>query len=120
MTVYEKGLVTVLICAVLFILISVPLVLRRVPRNIAYGFRTRATLNDDYLWYEANAHFGRGLIIASVVSMVCAGILYAVRSAVVPELFLKISIIALVVPSLAATFSTFRFLRSLAGKPERK
>jgi len=65
LTVYEKGLLTVVGCALMFAALSVPLILRRVPRNVVYGFRTRATLEDDAVWYAANAHFGRGLLGAS-------------------------------------------------------
>jgi hypothetical protein len=47
------------------VLISIPLILRKVPRNVVYGFRTRATLGDDLVWYEANAYFGRRLVVSA-------------------------------------------------------
>lgn len=59
MSVYEKGLVTILACNALFALVSLPLVFRKIPRNGFYGYRTRATLSSDFMWYEANAYFGR-------------------------------------------------------------
>lgn len=46
---YEKGLITMLGCGLLLAVLAVPLVLRRVPRNIVYGFRTRATLTSHHL-----------------------------------------------------------------------
>jgi hypothetical protein len=54
-----KALVTILICNAIFVMIAIPLILRKVPRNIIYGFRTRATLSGDFIWYEANAYFGK-------------------------------------------------------------
>lgn len=54
-----KTLVTILICDAVFVIISIPLILRKVPRNIVYGFRIRATLEDDFVWYAANAYFGK-------------------------------------------------------------
>ncbi len=112
MNVFEKGLITILFVDLVLALIAIPLLLRKVPRNIIYGFRTRATLSDDFVWYEANAHFGRGLVIASVVTAVAALVLYPVQS-LSPTAFLNASIVALVLPPLVATIATARFIRSL-------
>ena len=112
MSVFDKGILTILGCALLLVLLAIPLILRRVPRNIVYGFRTRATLSDDYVWYEANAHFGRGLLIANVITAIAALILYRTQS-LSPGFFLKASVVALVGPSLVAAFATWRFIRSL-------
>jgi hypothetical protein len=105
MSVFEKGLITIEVCAALFALLAVPLMLRWVPRNVVYGYRTRATLSDDALWYEVNAYFGRALFAASMVSGLAAYGLYS-WTGVAPEFFLKASIAALVVPSLIAALAT--------------
>jgi len=47
MTVFDKGLITMAGCALLFVIPAIPLMLRKVPRNIVYGHRTRKTLSDD-------------------------------------------------------------------------
>ena len=47
--VYFKGLVTVLICTLIFVIIAIPLILRKVPRNTIYGFRTPTTLANDFI-----------------------------------------------------------------------
>ena len=52
MSVYEKGLVTILGFSLILVLIAIPLILRKVPRNIVYGYRTRATLRDDYVRHQ--------------------------------------------------------------------
>ena len=110
--VYFKSLVTILLLAVVFALVALPLVLRKVPPNSLYGFRTPATLKNDKIWYEANAHFGRGMIMASIVSVLAILILYfIVRPA--PDLFFTISLIALVVPSAIAALLTFCHIRKL-------
>ncbi|HEU5402457.1 MAG TPA: SdpI family protein [Terriglobales bacterium] len=51
------------------ILVSLPLVLKLVPLNRWYGFRTRKTLSDESIWYEANYKGGMGLIVASVIAL---------------------------------------------------
>ncbi len=55
----------------LLVLVSIPLLLRWVPPNRFYGFRTAATFSDRALWYDANAlngrHlFGLGLVMVSL------------------------------------------------------
>lgn len=113
--VYFKGLVTVLICTLIFAVVAIPLALRKIPRNSIYGFRTQATLSDDFVWYEANAHFGRGILIAGIVSAVAMLILYNIPG-VYPECFLKLSIIVLAVPPLVAALMTQRFIRKIPRK----
>jgi hypothetical protein len=63
------ALVTLLLPLVT-IAISIPLVMRKVPPNLWYGFRTRKTLSDTSLWYEANYRGGLNLIIASVIALI--------------------------------------------------
>ncbi len=55
---------------IISILVSLPLVLKLVPLNRWYGFRTRKTMSNEDIWYEANYKGGMGLIVASVVALV--------------------------------------------------
>ncbi|MFI5119857.1 MAG: SdpI family protein [Thermoanaerobaculia bacterium] len=112
MSVYEKGLFTILACNALFALVSLPLVFRKVPRNGLYGYRTRATLASDFVWYEANAYFGLRFLIASAVTCVAAVFIY--RSGTLdPGTYLKASVALLVAPVLVAALLTNRHVRAL-------
>lgn len=51
------------------ILISLPLVLKLLPPNRWYGFRTRKTLSNADIWYAANYKGGVGLILASLIAL---------------------------------------------------
>lgn len=51
----------------LFIGMSIPPILGRVPPNPYYGFRTKKTLSDPKIWYEANRLSGHDLLIAGAV-----------------------------------------------------
>jgi uncharacterized membrane protein len=113
MNVFDKGFFTILGCSALFILVALPLALRKVPRNRVYGFRTRATLADDAVWFAANAHFGRGLVISSLCSSVIAFVLFVLQP-FPPEVFLPVSLLAIVAPNLLAAVVTWRYVRSLA------
>ncbi len=112
MDVFSKGLVTILAVSLLGVVIAIPLALRKVSRNPLYGFRTPRTLADDYVWYEANAYFGRAFVIACIITMVTVLGLYAVPN-ISANFFFVASIVALVVPSAVATILAFRFMRTL-------
>jgi len=51
----------------LLVLVSIPLVLRWVPRNRLYGFRIPATLGNESVWYDVNALHGRHLLSLGVL-----------------------------------------------------
>ncbi len=65
----EVTLFSILFASVglLFAGLSVPLILGRVPPNHHYGFRTRKTLSDSKIWYEANRLSGHDLLVAGAV-----------------------------------------------------
>jgi len=115
MTVFEKGLITIGVCAFVFALLAIPLMLRKVPRNVVYGYRTRATLSDDLVWYEANAYFGRALLIASIISALTIFVLYRGQY-LSPIAFLNTSVVVLVVPAAIAGLATARRVRSLTRR----
>ena len=50
----------------LTILISIPLVLGKVPMNSLYGVRFKKSFESEELWYKINAYGGRLLIIWSI------------------------------------------------------
>ncbi len=112
MSMFDKGFFTILGCAALLILVAVPLALRKIPRNIAYGFRTRATMASDEIWYEANAHFGRGLIVSTLCGTFVAWLIH-VHQPFSPDAFLPVSIFVLVAPSAIAALATASYVRNL-------
>ena len=75
----------------LLIALAVPLMRRSVPPNGWYGLRVAATFADEWVWYEANAHSGRDLMILGALQMVVA-VLPAVLG--VPEISYAITNIA--------------------------
>jgi hypothetical protein len=52
---------------VVFAMISIPLILRLVPPNGIYGFRTGATQSSRAIWYPANAFMGWALLAAAAI-----------------------------------------------------
>ena len=117
MDIYRHGLLLVLGCDAIFALIAIPLASRKVPRNMLYGYRTRTTLSDDFLWYEANAHFGRGLLIAAAVSALAVLVLQKTQLAGGPLYPLAI-VVVLAVPALIATISTNSYIAQLKNRSD--
>lgn len=109
MTVYEKGLVTVLALDALFVLLSIPLLIRKVGPNVVYGYRTRATLADATLWYEANAYFA-GRFIAACLASAAAAPFLARPGLLAPDTFLPVSVVLLGAPVTVAGVLTSRFV----------
>ena len=90
-------LVISLACLLVAVL-SVPLILQRVPRNAFYGFRTRKTLSSDAIWYPANVFAGQALALASVAA---AGLVSLVP-AEAPEWLPAVVLVAAVLAALVA------------------
>jgi hypothetical protein len=66
--------VLVLVSGVLIVLVSLPLIYRKVPMNALWGIRIRPAFESEERWYAINAYGGRqlarwaGLIIAAGVA----------------------------------------------------
>jgi len=111
--VYDKALISTLGIAALLALVALPLIFRKIPRNHAYGFRTPGTLRDDGVWYEANAHGGRGLVVAALAGALLELLLYENGRGLDPQTYLRATIAALVVPMTIAIIRTLLFIRTL-------
>jgi uncharacterized membrane protein len=68
----EVGNYSVLFAVVGLVLIgiSIPLIMRKVPPNSFYGCRTRKTLSDPKIWYEANHTSGIDFCVAGLIVFV--------------------------------------------------
>ncbi len=53
---------------VVFAMLSIPLILKLVPPNGIYGFRTGAAQSSRAIWYPANAFMGWALLAAAAIS----------------------------------------------------
>jgi hypothetical protein len=71
-------LFTFLASGILLALLSIPLLLGKIPPNGLYGFRVTATLEDPQLWYAVNAFAAKRLLFAGLSICVAAGGLYFV------------------------------------------
>ena len=91
-------------------LLSIPLMLKLVPPNGFYGFRTRQTLASRDLWFRANRFAGCALFLASGAS--------AAIFTFLPEYASGRSFVGLVVylaPLVAALGASFAYVRRVGG-----
>jgi uncharacterized membrane protein len=86
-------------CGVIAI-VSVPLLLKKVPPNAFYGFRTARTLGDRALWFRVNCFAGWAFLLASAVG---AFLLIAFPS---PNL----AVLQFIVPLAIALFASLGYL----------
>ncbi len=73
----ERQRVKLIALQVVIALVSVPLILRMVPPNGFYGFRTRVTMSSGEIWYSANAFMGWALLVAAAIAAIVLWILPA-------------------------------------------
>lgn len=59
----------------LLMLLALPMIRRKVPPNGLYGLRVSATLNNETVWYEANAVAGSDLMLIGCTIVVSSFVL---------------------------------------------
>jgi uncharacterized membrane protein len=92
----------------LMILVSVPMVMRRVPPNAFYGFRTPKTLSNPQIWYEANRRAGVNLIVAAILTMAfCAAVVWSFGAAR-GSIFLPLVLLVMILGSVAVSLLQLR------------
>jgi uncharacterized membrane protein len=65
---------------VVLVLVSIPLLLGKIPPNPYYGFRVAATLGDPKVWYETNRYSAKRLVVAGLSIVLAAVGLWFVPS----------------------------------------
>ena len=74
-----------LIVPLTIMLLAIPLILEKVPRNAFYGFRTASTMASDETWYRANKISGIALLVAGllwlILGLTLPNVMEPVRSA---------------------------------------
>lgn len=59
-----------IVAGIVFIVISIPTILEKVPPNNWYGFRVAKTLSDERIWYAANRVSGIDLLLAGLAIVI--------------------------------------------------
>ena len=98
--------------AVFFIAVFVPLMLRKIPMNGVYGFRTSESFKSDRNWYEINATSSR-IVVYSIVPVLVIGVC---KLFIAEHRFFYLNLAAFVLPLVIAAFMFRRIKRSQLQK----
>ena len=115
----DEGKVVLLILFVasglLLAVLSVPLIFRKIPPNYWYGFRVRATLENEEVWYPANAYAGKRLFWVGIGTVVSALVLFLLP---IPNVGIYASAVGgIVMVGLVVTLvQSFLYLRTLTER----
>lgn len=71
------AILSTLVVGLLGVLLAIPLLLNKIPRNGLYGFRTPLTLSSDEVWYPANRFAAKGLILWGLLNLIAALLAWA-------------------------------------------
>lgn len=93
--------------------IAVPLVLRKVKPNPFYGFRTRKTLTNEAVWYEANVYAGKWLAGAGIV-VASAAVAFSLMPGMDVGIYAWVMTGALVIAMSIGLITSFRYLNQIA------
>ncbi len=99
----------------LFMLLSRPMIKRRVKPNRWYGFRTPKTLSSPAIWYPANEFSGRRLFSTGVIVTVCSLLLAPLvhSGAKGIGIYGALMVVIMLVSLFSGIIASFRFLKRL-------
>jgi uncharacterized membrane protein len=97
----------------LFVGLSIPLIKKRVPPNPYYGFRTKKTLSDPKIWYEANRVSGRDLLVAGALITITSFVMLVFAQGWKPEQVVATLLSVMVLSLVGAVWHGFAVLRRM-------
>ena len=98
---------------VLFLILSVPVILKMVKPNHWYGFRTPKTLSNEAIWYKANYVFGWDLAGAGAVISLAAFVMPDIATHFPDVPAQRLKAVVMLGPLAVAIIHTFWVLRRL-------
>lgn len=69
-------LVLYIVTGLLLVGLSLPLIYCKIPPNPWHGFRVRATLEDEEVWYPVNEYAARRMLGVGIAAVVAAVVLF--------------------------------------------
>ncbi len=98
---------------ILEIIIGTPLLFEKIKQNYFYGLRTKKTLNNEKVWYNANKFFGREAIFDGVLLTIVSFFVFIYRYDFGVNFVTIIGIMFLIVPLFISIARSYYFLRNL-------
>ena len=89
------------------VLLSIPLLIKKVPPNRFYGFANRDTIDSDRVWYAVNRSFGLSLLVAGLVTAGGTAVLLAEKANLATKVVAGVEFVIVVGAFLVALGATF-------------
>ncbi len=96
----------------LLAVLSVPLIMGKIPPNGLYGFRVKKTMENPDIWYPVNAVGGKWLLAAGLVLALAAVGLFFVPG-ISLDVYSYVTLAVWAVLFTIAMVATFRYMNSL-------
>jgi uncharacterized membrane protein len=100
-----------MVVPLVMIALAIPMIARKVPPNIWYGFRTQKTLSSPAIWYPANRRSGIYMALAAATILIATLPLRGTEWS--PERSAPALLIVITGPILAALVASMVYLRKL-------
>jgi uncharacterized membrane protein len=100
----------------LFVGLAIPMVLKKIPPNPFYGWRTPKAYHSEAIWYEINRYSGRDILVLGVIQFVFTGLMLVLRFwniKVVFTLLVPGNLLILVGGTVILMIRGFRYLKKL-------
>jgi uncharacterized membrane protein len=96
----------------LLILVSIPLIRKKVKPNALYGFRVPQTLDNPDVWHPVNVHAGKRMAVAGVITVLAAIGFYFVPG-IDLDTYAWACLVAFGLPFSVGMVQSWRYMKSL-------
>jgi uncharacterized membrane protein len=98
---------------VLIIVLSIPLIQKKVKRNGIYGFRLPKSMSNDERWYKSNWFAGWALLISAIITAILLTAIIIFYEKIDPENIPNYCIYSIMVPLFLSIATSLIYLKKL-------
>lgn len=102
-----------ILCGMLLVILSLPLIVEKVRPNSYYGFRVSKTLDDPAVWYAVNKYAGKRLLWMGIIYVLTAVGLYRIPNLSVNAYALS-CLVVFVFAFTVAMIQSMRYMKTMA------
>jgi hypothetical protein len=102
-----------ILCGMLLVILSLPLIAEKVRPNPYYGFRFLKTLDDPAVWYEVNKYAGKRLLWIGIIYVLTAVGLYRIPNLSVDSYALS-CLVVFIFAFTVAMIQSMRYMKTMA------
>jgi hypothetical protein len=105
-------MIVFLFSGLLLAVLSVPMIMGKIPPNGLYGFRVKKTMENPEIWYPINAYSGKWLLATGLVQSLAASTIYFIPGISIDAYAYAVLVVWLGIFAVAL-IASIRYLNSL-------